>query len=81
MLDEVRSKKAVIGMRRSMKLIESGMAKKAFVAGDVEPGMTRRIVDACKAHKVPLELISSKAELGKACRIDVDASVVVLPKD
>ena len=32
MLDEVRSKKAVIGMRRSIKLIESGMAAKAFIA-------------------------------------------------
>lgn len=80
MLDEVRSKEAVVGMRRSMKLIESGMAEKAFVAGNVEPGMTRQIVDACKRYGVPIELVSSKEELGKACKIDVDASVVVLPK-
>ncbi len=80
MLDEVRSKKAVIGMRRSMKLIESGMAEKAFVAGNVEPNMTRQIVEACRKHSVPIELISSKEELGKACKIDVDASIVVLPK-
>lgn len=81
MIDEVRSKKAVVGMRRSMKLIESGNAEKAFIAGDVEPNMTRKILDACKAHKVPVELIASKAELGKACKIDVDASIVVLPKE
>ncbi len=80
MLDEVRSKKAVVGMRRSMKLIESGMAEKAFVAGNVEPNMTRQIVEACRRNSVPIELISSKEELGKACRIDVDASIVVLPK-
>jgi len=81
MLDEVRGKKAVIGMRRSMKLIESGMAEKVFIAGNVEPRMTGQILDACKAHGVPIELVSSKEELGKACRIDVDASVVVLPKE
>ena len=81
MLDEVRSKKAVIGMRRSMKLIESGMAEKAFIAGNVEPRMTGRILDACNRHGVPIELVSSKEELGKACRIDVDASIVVLPKE
>jgi len=80
MLDEVRSKKAVIGMRRSMKLIESGMADKAFIAGNVEPNMTRQILDACKKYGVSIELVSSKEELGKACKIDVDASIVVLPK-
>ncbi len=80
MIDEVRSKKAIVGMRRSMKAIEQGQAAKAFIAGDVEPNMTRQILDACKAHGVPVELISSKSELGKACRIDVDASIVVLPK-
>lgn len=80
MLDEVRTKEAVIGMRRSMKLIESGKAAKAFIAGNVEPNMTRRILDACKAHGVPVELVATKQELGKACKIDVDASIVVLPK-
>ena len=80
MLDEVRSKEAVIGMRRSMKLIESGMAAKAFIAGNVEPNMTKQILDACKKHGVPIELVATKQELGKACKIDVDASIVVLPK-
>ena len=80
MLDEVRSKEAVVGMRRSMKLIEAGMAEKAFIAGNVEPNMTRQILDACKKHGVPIELVSTKEELGKACKIDVDASIVVLPK-
>ena len=80
MLDEVRSKEAVIGMRRSMKLIESGMVAKAFIAGNVEPNMTKQILDACKKHGVPIELVATKQELGKACKIDVDASIVVLPK-
>ncbi len=80
MIDEVRSKKAVVGTRRALKLIESGNASKAFVAGNVEPGITRRILDACKAHGVAIELVATKAELGKACGIDVDASVAVLPK-
>ena len=80
MLDEVRSKEAVVGMRRSMKVIEAGMAEKAFIAGNVEPNMTRQILEACKKHGVPIELVSTKEELGKACKIDVDASIVVLPK-
>ncbi len=80
MIDEVRSKKAVVGMRRSIRLIEAGLAKKAFIAGDVEPNITKQILEACKKHGVPVELIATKSELGKACKIDVDASVVVLEK-
>ncbi len=80
MLDEVLNKNAVIGMRRAIRLIESDGAAKAFVAGDVEPNMTRTILDTCRRHSVPVELVSSKAELGKACRIDVAASVVAIPK-
>ncbi|MBO5008039.1 MAG: ribosomal L7Ae/L30e/S12e/Gadd45 family protein [Clostridia bacterium] len=80
MIDEVKSKKAVAGLKRSMKLIESDNAEKAFVAGDIAPMITKQILDACKEHGVAIELVSSKHELGKACRLDVDASVAVLPK-
>lgn len=80
MLEEVRSEKAVVGMRRSMRVIEAGEAKKAFIAGDVEPNMTRKILDACHEMGVDVELVETKSELGKACRIDVDASIVVIPK-
>ena len=80
MVEEVRVKKAIVGMRRSMKAIEQGLAQKAFIAGDVDPYMTRKILDACKEHGVAVELVASKAELGKACRIDVDASIAVLTK-
>jgi large subunit ribosomal protein L7A len=73
--------KAVAGMRRSLKLIESGRALKAFVAGNTEPGLIRTILDACERAKVPVELVKTKSELGKACGIDVDASVAVLPKN
>jgi len=80
MLEDVRSENAVVGMRRCMRLIESGGALKAFIAGDVEPNMTRKILDACHNNNVAIELVESKSALGKACRIDVDASVVVIPK-
>jgi len=42
--------------------------------------MTKKILDACRQHNVAIELVESKAVLGKACRIDVDASVVVIAK-
>ena len=80
MLDEVRSRNIVIGMRRCMKTISAGREDKAFVAGDVAPQMTKSILASCKENGVPVELVRSKAELGRACRIDVDASVAVIEK-
>ena len=80
MIDELKSRKVVVGLKKSLKVISSGKAEKAFVAGDVAPPITKEILDACKEHGVAIELVSSKHELGKACRIDVDASVAVIVK-
>ena len=81
MIGELRSKNTVVGMRRSLKIIEAGCAKKAFIAGNVEPTITRKLLDACRQNGVALELVATKAELGKACGIDVDAAVAVIKKD
>ena len=81
MLEDIRNKKVIVGMRRSMKAIEQGNAQRAFVAGDVAPNLTKQILDACKEHGVAIELVKSKQELGRACKLDVDASVAVLPKE
>lgn len=80
MNEEISGKISAVGTRRCMKLIESGNAQKAFIAGDVEPHMLHKILDACKANGVLIELVQSKAELGKICRIEVDASVAVIAK-
>ena len=80
MLEDIRNEKVIVGMRRCMKTIEQGNAERAFVAGDVAPHLTKQILDACKEHGVVIELVKSKHELGRACKLDVDASVAVLPK-
>lgn len=81
MIDELKSRKAIVGLKKSLKLISSGKAEKAFIAGDIAPPITKEILDACKLNGVMVELVSSKHELGKACRIDVDASVAVIAKE
>ena len=81
MIDELKSQKVVVGLKKSLKVISSGKAIKAFVAGDIAPPITKEILASCKLNGVMVELVSSKHELGKACRIDVDASVAVIVRE
>lgn len=80
MLEGVTSDSLIVGLRRSVKLIEKGEADRAIVATDIAPEIFDAFTEMCADFGVPLETVSSKAALGKACHIDVDASVVVVRK-
>ena len=78
MLEDIASDNLIVGLRNSLKYIEAGKASKAYVAADVAPNIYEEITYACQKNNVPYIEVQSKSELGKACHIDVDASVVVV---
>ena len=80
MLEDITSDSLIVGLRTSLRCIESGDAKEAFVASDISPNIYEEIISVCKKNNVPVTEVPSKSALGKACRIDVDASVVVVKK-
>jgi len=80
LLEDIASDSLIVGLRTSLKCIESGDAKKAFVACDIAPNIYEEIIKVCKKNNVPVEKVPSKSALGKECHIDVDASVVVVKK-
>ena len=80
MLEDVTSDSLIVGLRRSVKIIEKGEAVKAVVATDIAPEIYDAFTEMCKEFNVPVETVPSKSALGKACHIDVDASVVVVKK-
>ena len=80
LLEDVASDSLIVGLRRSVKIIEKGEAKKAVVATDIAPDIYDGFLAMCKEFNVPVETVPSKSALGKACHIDVDASVVVVKK-
>lgn len=80
MLEGVTSDSLIVGLRRSVKAIEKNEAERAVVATDIAPEIFDAFTEMCADFGVPLETVSSKAALGKACHIDVDASVVVVRK-
>ena len=80
LLEGVTSDNLIVGLRRSVKAIEKGEALKAIVAIDIAPSIFDDFTMLCITNDIPFETVESKSALGKACHIDVDASVVVVKK-
>ena len=80
LFENISSDSLVVGLRRSIKLVESSGAKMAYVASDIAPNIYEGFVNLCAQHGVPVTEVPSKSALGKACHIDVDAAVVTIRK-
>ena len=68
----------VIGVKQSHKAISEGRAKHVFIACDADCGVTDTIVALCRQANVGYEVSDTMKALGKACGIEVGASVVTL---
>ena len=80
MLIELSSAEKVVGIKQLRKVLRDDKAAKVFVAQDADPKLTGPIVETCREKNVPVEEISTMAELGKACGIEVGAAVAALLK-
>ncbi len=78
MISELRAAHKVIGVKQSKKAIRDGSAKTVFIALDAEKRVVGPIYELCSASDVPVEEISTMAELGDAAGIDVGAAVVTV---
>ena len=78
MITELASKEKVIGVKQSRKAIRDGRARRVFVACDADPAITEPVADGCASAGIPVETGHTMAQLGKACRITVGASVVAV---
>jgi len=78
MLDELKTANKVIGIKQATKAVESGKAKKAFIAKDADSKVVDPFKQLCDNKSVIIEYAETKKELGKACGIDVGAAVAVI---
>lgn len=78
MLTELASQEKVIGVKQSRKAIREGRAKRVYLACDADPAITEPVASSCEAAGIPVEAEHTMAQLGRACRITVGASVVAV---
>ena len=73
-----QAEKLIIGTKQAVKTIRQNKAHEVFIAQDAEERVTKPVIEEAARQSIPTTYVDSKDELGKACGIQVAASVVVI---
>lgn len=65
--------KRIAGTKQTLRALEEGTVTRIFLAQDADDALKQRILAA--AGQVPVEMVASKKELGKACQVAVPTAV------
>lgn len=68
----------IIGTKQTLKAMSNNEVEEVFIAKDVDVFISNQLIDEAKRLAIPFTLVDSKKKLGKACHIDVNASVVAI---
>lgn len=77
-LEDLKSVKKCVGIKQTIKALESGLAARVLIAGDADRQVTAEVIALCLVKDVEIETVTSRADLGDACGIDVGAAVVAV---
>ena len=66
-----------VGLKQSTEAVCEGLVKKAFIAKDADEHVKMPFEKLCKEFGVPVEMVETKAKLGKTFGINVSAAVAV----
>ena len=80
MLDSLKSNKKAVGIKQSLKAVESGSAKAVFIARDADEKVVSQIIELCRKNSIEIVYVENMKQLGKACGIEVGAAVSCLLK-
>lgn len=69
-----------VGIKQASKALMENRVKALYIAKDAEQHVTRRIMELADENNVPVVLVDSMKELGRACKIDVGAATAVVLK-
>ena len=70
----IQGRKTVVGAKQLRKSLESGTASLVLLARNADPAITEPLEAKCLENRVEYAWVSSMAELGRICGIDVGAA-------
>ena len=74
----IKAEKTVVGMRQTVKAIESNATRAVYIANDAEEKVTSPVLHLCQEKGIPVFYVETMAELGKACNIKVGAAMAAI---
>ena len=77
-LAEFTDKKVIVGAKQLRKAIGRGVVFRAYIARNADPALTAPVEDLCRQAGVEYVYVSTMAQLGKMCRIEVGAAMAAL---
>lgn len=80
MLDILKSGNKAVGIKQSLKAVEANNVKIVFLAKDADEKVVSGLKELCAKNAIQIEYVDTMKQLGKACGIEVGASVVCILK-
>jgi large subunit ribosomal protein L7A len=69
-LNELAVSSRLIGTKKMIRALKAGKVRKVFLASDAETALTAPIEREAAAAGIPVEWVTSRQALGRACCID-----------
>ncbi|MCJ7843045.1 50S ribosomal protein L7ae-like protein [Lederbergia sp. NSJ-179] len=73
-----QAENVIIGTKQTVRALKSGHVLEVLIASDAEPRILHSIIQAAEDASVPITMVDSMRELGKACGIDVGATAAAI---
>lgn len=80
MLTHLKNCKKTVGLKQTLKALQNNETKTVILAKDAEDRIIEEINNLCNIKGIPVTYVDEMRQLGKACNIDVGASVVSILK-
>ena len=68
----------LVGIKQATKAMASGDVSTIVVARDIDADLKMKIISLAEKMNIPYEMVESKAQLGKACGIEVATALVAI---
>lgn len=80
MLELLKKKEKVVGIKQTKKAAEQNKLEAVFIAHDADQRVVGQVKQFCEENKINVCITESMKQLGKAAGIDVGASVIGIVK-
>ena len=77
-LPDLTKEQIVVGTKQLKKAVVSGRARYVFLAENADPAITEPIEALCSGGNIQIYWVSSMADLGRACGIEVGAAAAAV---